>query len=190
MAKIKVEISAHHLHLTKQDLHQLFGDGYELTKEKHLSQPGQFAAKEVVTLVGPDDKIDDVRIIGPCRGHTQIELARSDCFHLGIKAPLRLSGKVIRSGAIKVVGPKGELDLEEGAIVAKRHVHLSLEESSNLGLSNGQNVKVRIDGPRALTLEEVEVRVDEEFESAVHLDTDEANAAWVTKETQAEIIVD
>lgn len=188
MAKLLVEISARHVHLTQHDLERLFGEGYKLKRDKDLSQPGQFASPDTVTLVGPKRQLENVRVLGPCRSHTQIEISRTDSYYLGAKAPLRLSGKVIRSGAIKLVGPKGEIDLAEGLIVAKRHIHLNSEQAHHLGVANAQDVKVMIEGPRATVFSNVEVRVDENFEAAIHLDTDEANAAGVEGEGEGEII--
>ena len=188
MPKILIEISARHVHLTQFDLERLFGDGYKLKKEKDLSQPGQFASTDVVALIGPKRRLDNVRLLGPCRSHTQIEISRTDSYFLGVKAPLRLSGKVIRSGAIKLAGPKGEIDLTEGLIVAKRHIHVNPEQASRFGVSNAQDVKVMIEGPRATVFSNVEIRVDEEFEAAIHLDTDEANAAGIEGEGEGEIL--
>jgi len=190
MLKIRIEISARHVHFTRHDLEKIFGDGYELAKAKDLSQGGEFASTDTVILVGPKGKLEGVRIVGPCRSHTQAEVSRTDTFLLGCKAPLRLSGKVIRSGAVKIIGPKGELDLEEGLIVPKRHIHLSSQEAANCGLANGQNVKVAVEGPRALVFDEVEVRVAENYEEAIHLDTDEANAAGISGPTEGIIIVE
>jgi len=189
MPKIMIEVSGRHAHFTQNDLEKLFGDGYQLKKEKDLSQPGQFASTDTVTIVGPKRSLENVRVMGPCRNFTQIEVSKSDCFFLGAKAPVRLSGKVIRSGAIKVIGQKGELDLTEGLIVAKRHIHLDPESAHKLKVTNAQTVKVDIDGPRALIFDEVEVRVDEKFFPAIHLDTDEANSAGVDSSTVGEVIL-
>jgi len=188
MAKLLVEVSARHVHLTQFDLERLFGEGYKLKSEKDLSQPGQFASPDTVTLVGPKRQLENVRVLGPCRSHTQIEISRTDSYFLGVKAPLRLSGKVIRSGAIKLLGPKGEIDLAEGLIVAKRHIHLNPEQASRFGVVNAQDVKVLIESPRATVFSNVEVRVDENFEAAIHLDTDEANAAGIEGAGEGEII--
>lgn len=190
MKKIKIEISARHAHLTQNDLEKLFGDGYDLKRTKELSQPGQYASDDTVTLVGPKHSLEKVRVLGPCRGHSQIEISRTDSYFLGIKTPLRLSGKVIRSGAVKLIGSKGELDLTEGLIVAKRHLHANPEQANQLGLSQGQRVKVAVEGPRALIFDEVEVRIDEDYDLAIHLDTDEANAAGVEGELEGELIID
>ncbi len=187
--KIRVEVSARHLHLTQHDLEILFGEGYQLEKLKDLSQGGEFASTAEVKLVGPKRQIESVRVLGPCRQFTQVELARTDCFFLGVQAPLRLSGKIEGSGAIKVVGPKGELDLLKGVIVAKRHVHLNESEALRYGVKNGQEVKVKIDSPRALTFENVEVRIKDSFNASVHLDTDEGNSALLPMESEGELIV-
>ncbi|MFH0988154.1 MAG: phosphate propanoyltransferase [Parcubacteria group bacterium] len=188
--KIKIEVSARHVHLTQQDLDQLFGAGYKLTGAKDLSQPGQFAAVETVTLVGPKRQLENVRLMGPCRHHSQVEVAKSDCFFLGSMAPIRLSGKIIGSGAIKIVGPKGEMELKEGLIVAKRHIHLNPDQAQHFGVKNGDDVKVSIDGQRGLVFDEVECRVNEEFDQFMHVDTDEANAAGIDKDGgDGEVIV-
>ncbi|MEK7511756.1 MAG: phosphate propanoyltransferase [Patescibacteria group bacterium] len=189
MSKIIIETSGRHAHFTQNDLEKLFGEGYQLKKEKDLSQPGQYAAVEKVTIVGPKRSLEKVRVMGPCRNFTQIEVSKSDCFFLGVKAPVRLSGKVIRSGAIKVIGSKGELELTEGLIVAKRHIHLDPESAHKLKVINAQTVRVKVEGPRALIFDEVEVRVDENFLPAIHLDTDEANSAGMESETIGEIIL-
>lgn len=187
--EIIVEVSARHIHLTTSDLEALFGEGYKLTKEKDLAQKGQYAAKETVKLIGPRGELTGVKVLGPCRNQTQIEISLTDSFKLGVKAPIRLSGKIIGSGAIKLVGSKGELELTEGLIVAKRHIHLSTDQANEWGLTNGKTVKIKIEGPRALVLDEVEVRVDDDFETAVHLDTDEANAAGLGKGGRGMLII-
>lgn len=179
MQQIKIEISARHVHLTRQDLEALFGEGYDLKKEKLLSQSTDFAASEVVSVEGAKGRIDNVRIVGPCRGYSQVELSATDCYKIGINAPVRLSSKIIGSAGITLIGPKGELKLKDGAILAKRHIHASPEDMNKLGVKNGQTVKLAIDGPRALVFDNVEVRVSEGFHLAVHLDTDEANAAGI-----------
>jgi|SRR6056297_75612 len=189
MFKIKVEVCSAHAHLTQSDLEKLFGEGYKLEKEKDFPGFDMFLSSETVTLEGKSGKLENIPIYGPCRGYSQIEVSRTDSQRLGVEAPLRLSGKVIRSGAIKLIGPKGELELTEGLIVPKRHVHVEPEQAAGLNLRDKQNIKVHIDGPRALTFEEVEVRVEENAELVVHIDRDEANAAGVSTETEAELIV-
>jgi putative phosphotransacetylase len=189
MATIKVEISARHVHLTRQDLDALFGDGYELKKERVLSQASDFAATDVVTVVGSKDKLEGVRIIGPCRGYTQVELSATDCYKIGVVAPIRLSGKVIGSGAVTLAGPIGEVKLKDGAIIAKRHIHADPESAGKFGLKNGQNVKLKIEGPRALIFDNVELRVGENFSLAAHIDTDEANAAGIKRGDGTGVII-
>lgn len=188
--EIRVEVSARHAHLTKHDLEVLFGEGYELTKEKHLSQTGEFASLDTIKLVGPKRELENVRVLGPCRGNTQIEISRTDSFYLGAPAPLRLSGKIIGSGSIKLVGPQGELELKDGLIVPKRHLHVNQDQAQDFGVSDGQNVSVMIDGPRSVTFHEVEVRIKEGFDTSIHLDTDEANAAGFDGEQRCYLIVE
>ena len=188
--EIRVEVSARHAHLTRQDLDVLFGEGHELKSEKVLSQRGQFASSDTIKLVGEKREIDGVRVLGPCRSNTQIEISRTDSFYLGATAPLRLSGKIIGSGAIKLVGPKGELELKDGLIVPKRHIHLNLEQAQEYGVSEGQNVGVMIDGPRKTIFQEVEVRINEDFDASVHLDTDEVNAAGYDGEQRAFLVIE
>lgn len=180
---IRVEVSARHVHLTKHDLEVLFGEGYELKREKDLSQPGQFVSTDVVTLVGPKHSLENVRVLGPCRGNSQVEVSRTDTFYLGALAPLRLSGKIIGSGPIKIVGPKGELELKEGLIVAKRHLNINGYEAKALGLSSGQNIAVEIESPRSLIFKEVEVCYIDESEPIIYLDADEASAAGINEKS-------
>jgi len=189
MKKIKVEVSARHLHVTQEDLEALFGEDYVLESKKSLSQKGEFASNALVKLVGPKSEMENVRIVGPVRSYTQVELSRTDCFNIGIKAPLRLSGKIEGSGKVKVVGPAGELDLEKGVIIAKRHIHLAEHEAHEFGVKNGQEVKVAIDSARSLVFEKVEIRVKESFSASLHIDTDEGNAAFIDAEIDAEILI-
>lgn len=189
MSKVRIEVSARHAHLTQQDLERLFGEGYKLKPIKDLSQHGQFASQETITLVGPKRSIEDVRVLGPCRQNTQVEISMTDSYFLGAKAPVRLSGKIIGSGAITLKGPVGEVELKEGLIVAKRHLHINPEQAQEYGVTDGQNIKVAIDGPRALVFDEIQVRIHDDFDLSLHIDTDEANAAGVNKETEGELIV-
>ena len=188
--EIRVEVSARHAHLTKYDLEALFGEGYELKKEKDLSQIGQFSSPDTIKLVGPKGELSSVRVLGPCRSNSQLEISKTDSYLLGVKAPLRLSGKIIGSGEIKLVGPKGEIELKDGLIVAKRHAHFNQDQAYEYGVTDGQNVSVEIEGPRSLIFNEVEVRIHEDFEASVHLDTDEANAAGYTGDQTAFLITD
>lgn len=186
--KIKIEVSARHVHLTQQDVEILFGENYKLTPIKDLSQTGEFAAEETVKIVGPKNSYEKIRIVGPCRTHTQVELSKTDCYFLGIEAPVRLSGKIERSGKAKLIGPAGEIELTKGVIIPKRHIHMSDEEALNAGFRNGQEVSVLVEGERSLTFHNVEIRTNEKFNASLHLDTDEANAAGITGESEGEII--
>ncbi|MFZ5364587.1 MAG: phosphate propanoyltransferase [Patescibacteria group bacterium] len=187
--KVKIEISARHLHLSKKDLEKLFGKGYELKSEKELSQHGEFASSAKVNLVGPKRQLENVTVIGPVREKTQVEISRTDAFFLGVAAPLRVSGDVKGSGKIKVVGPAGEVNLKEGVIVAKRHVHLSDAQAKKLGLKHGDIVKVKVGGDRALVFDEVVVRVKENFDQSFQIDTDEGNAAGLAPVGEGELII-
>jgi propanediol utilization protein len=178
--KIPIEISARHAHLSKKDLEKLFGSGYELTKKKDLSQLGQFAARETVKLVGPKGEINDLRILGPCRDKTQVEISQTDAHRLGINPPVRESGDLDGSAGIKIVGPAGEIEEKEGVILALRHIHMDPETARQLGIKNGDKVKVDISGARDLLFENVIVRVKDSYRLAMHIDTDEANAAGIS----------
>ncbi len=175
VAGIPIGVSARHIHVSPEDFYVLFGST-ELHPKKEL-MGGQFAANETVTLVGLNLRvIEGVRILGPFRKQTQVELAKTDCIKLGIAAPIRESGKLSGSGAITVVGPKGALYLQEGCIIAKRHIHFNPEDAKRFGVNDGQTVSVRIGKERSGILENVQVRVDKSFTLEMHLDTDEANA--------------
>lgn len=172
-----VETSARHVHVTKETLEVLFGAGHELTKKKDLSQPGQFACEERVTVVGPKKELANVSILGPCRKADQIELSATDARSIGIAAPVRESGDVAGSGACKLVGPCGEVEVKEGVIVAKRHIHLTPADAEELGVTNGEIVAVKIDSAdRSAILCDTVCRVSENYARAMHIDTDESNA--------------
>ena len=175
-----VEISARHVHVTKETLEVLFGKGYELTVKKELSQPGQFAPNERVTVVGPKKELAGVSILGPCRSADQVELSATDARSVGIAAPIRESGDVKGSGACKLVGPAGEVELKEGVIVAKRHIHMTPEDAEKFGVKDAQIVKVAINtAERSLVFGDTVVRVSPKYALAMHVDTDEANAAAI-----------
>lgn len=187
---VPIEISARHIHLSQQDLETLFGFGYELCKKSDLSQVGEFAAEESLLLVTDKNQLP-ARIIGPCRKKTQVEISYSEARALGISAPLRLSGDLEASGRVKLVGPEGELDLVEGVIIAQRHLHIRTAEAELLGLTNNQKVKVKVSGERAGVLENIIVRIGEDFRLTLHLDTDEANALGVSKDNCiGELVID
>jgi len=167
----------------------LFGPGSELTFVKALTQPGQFSAEEQVTLVGPKREIKKVRVLGPLRPRTQIEISRTDAFTLGLKPPVRDSGDVAQSAPITIVGPKGKIDLPEGAIIAKRHIHMTPKDAQELGLKEKDIVSVRVaEGDRSLIFDQVLVRVNENFALDFHVDTDEANAAGIKNGQLVEIL--
>lgn len=178
--KILVEVSARHIHLSQEHLEALFGKGYELTPKKNLSQPGQFACEERVTVVGSKKELAGVSILGPVRPDTQVELSLTDARSIGVAAPVRESGDVKGSGSCKLVGPCGEVELKEGVIAAKRHLHLTPEDAAKFGLEDCQVVKVQIntDG-RSLIFGDVVARVSPKYAAAMHIDTDESNAAGI-----------
>lgn len=188
---VLVETSARHLHVTQEVLETLFGAGYELTKKKDLSQPGQFACEERVQVIGSKGSFPAVSILGPVRPETQIELSASDARSIGIVAPCRESGDIAGSGACKLVGPKGEVELSEGVIVAKRHIHATPEDAEKFGITDKQivSVKVESDG-RSLVFGDVIVRVSPKYALAMHIDTDESNAAFAKPGMMGEIIAE
>lgn len=187
---IVVGVSNRHLHLSQQDLDTVFGQGYLLTLMKDLSQPGQFAAKETVTIAGPKGSIEGVRILGPCRKQTQVEIMRSDCFKLGLDAPLRESGSVAGSAPCTIIGPKGSVYIKEGVIVAKRHIHMSLSDAASYGLKDGQVVAFRSSGERSTVFDNVVVRASDRFSLEAHLDLDEANCADIKNGDPVYIVTD
>ena len=175
-----VEISARHVHVTEETLEVLFGKGHKLTVKKMLSQPGQFASEERITVVGPKKELAGVSILGPCRGADQVELSATDARSIGVAAPVRESGDLAGSGACKLVGPCGEVELKEGVIVAKRHIHMTPEDDENFNVKDSDIVKVALDTEgRSLVFGDVVVRVSPKYALAMHIDTDEANAAAV-----------
>lgn len=176
---IPVEVSAHHIHLSREDVERLFGNGYKLTIDHELSQPGQYACKEKVSLIGPKGRIDNVRILGPERKETQVEIAMTEEFKLGIQAPIRASGDIEGTPGITIEGPKGKITIPKGVILALRHIHMSFEDALRFGIKDKDLVQVRVEGERAVTFEEVLIRVDKNFRLAMHIDTDEANASGI-----------
>lgn len=184
-----VETSARHVHVTQEDLEILFGKGAELTVKKTLSQPGQFASNQKVSVVGPKKTMDGVSILGPVRSATQVELSATDARSMGISCPIRESGDLAGSGACKLVGPAGEVELKEGVIIAKRHIHATPADAEELGVQEKQIVKVKIDTPeRSLIFDDVVVRVSDKYALAMHIDTDEANAAGCSGDVMGVIV--
>ena len=183
-----VETSARHVHVSQEDLETLFGRGYELTKKKDLSQPGQYACNEKVTIVGSKKEMA-ASILGPVRPASQVEISLTDARSIGVDAPIRESGDVAGSGACKLVGPCGEVELKEGVIAAKRHIHATPEDAEKLGVKDKDVVSVKIDTDgRSLVFGEVVVRVSPKFALAMHIDTDESNAAGCGREVYGEIV--
>ena len=187
--KVLVETSARHVHVTREVLDILFGKDYELTVKKMLSQPGQYASAERVDVVGPKKTLTGVSILGPIRPETQVELSLTDARSIGVVAPVRESGQIAGSGACKLVGPKGEVEITEGVIAAKRHIHMTPADAAEFGVTDKQVVSVKIgsDG-RSLTFGDVVVRVSEKYALAMHIDTDESNAGCVAPGTMGEVI--
>ena len=174
--KVIIEGSGKHCHVTKDTLEKLYGKGFELEVKKMLSQPGQFATPQKVTVVGPKGQTT-LSIIGPCRKADQIELSMTDARPLGLDCPIRESGDLKGSPGCKLIGPCGEVDIQEGAIIAKRHIHLTPEDAAKFGLKDKQMIKIKIDGERALIFDEVVARVSPDYATFVHIDYDEINAA-------------
>lgn len=174
---ILVETSARHVHVTDADLAVLFGAGQALTVKKELSQPGQFASNERVTVVGPKKELANVSILGPTRPATQVEISLTDARSIGVNAPVRESGDIAGTPGCTLVGPAGSVELKEGVIVAKRHIHMTPADAVAAGVADKENVQVAVttDG-RSAVLGDVVIRVSEKFATAMHIDTDESNA--------------
>ena len=186
---VLIETSARHIHVSRRVLDILFGEGYELTNKKDLSQPGQYACEERVQVVGPKSSFPGVSILGPVRPETQVELSAGDARSIGVKAPIRESGDLEGSGPCKLVGPKGEVELNDGVIIAKRHIHMTTADAAEFGLTDKQVVSVKVESPeRSLIFGDVVVRVNDSFALAMHIDTDEANAVLAGANAMGEII--
>ncbi|MBP6491502.1 MAG: phosphate propanoyltransferase [Clostridia bacterium] len=187
-SEIPVGISNRHLHLSQADLDALFGAGYQMTKIKDLSQPGQYACKETVTICGPKGAIEGVRILGPVRSKTQVEILAGDCFKLGAKAPSRLSADLQGTPGITIVGPKGSVQTTEGLIVAQRHIHMTPQDAQCLGVHDGQTVSIEITGSRGGIYNNVAVRANNASALECHIDTEEANAMDVNSLSKIKIL--
>jgi putative phosphotransacetylase len=189
--KIPVGVSVRHVHICKKDLETLFGPGAELHPFRELYQPGEYAAEETVSLAGPRMRVlEKVRILGPSRDRSQVELARTDAIFLGIDAPVRMSGDLKGSAPITLIGPKGVVELKEGCIRAMRHIHMNPKEAATFGLHSGDVVKLRVGGPSGVTFDNVVIRLSDKVRLQVHLDTDEGNVADVHCNQEVEIIKD
>ena len=187
--QIPIGVSNKHIHLSRKDMDALFGEGSELTPIKDLVQPGQYACEERVTIVGSKKELAGVSILGPVRKATQVELSLTDARAIGVAAPIRESGDVAGSGACKIVGPCGEIEITEGVIAAKRHIHATSADAEALGVKNGEIVSVKVDTDgRSLVFGDVVVRVSDSYALAMHIDTDESNAAACGREQYGEIV--
>ena len=187
--KVKIGLSNKHVHLQQDHIDILFGKGHELTPTKMLVQPGQFASEEKVDIVGPKSTLKGIRVLGPARPETQVELAMTDARTLGIKAPVKESGKLEGTPGCKLVGPCGEVELDHGVMIALRHVHLNPQQAEEAGVKDKDIVSVKLDtADRSLIFGDVVVRVSEKFALAMHIDTDESNAAMAVPGTMGEIV--
>ncbi len=185
---VPVASSNKHIHLSREDVETLFGKGYQLKQLRPLSQPGQFACEETLTFEGPKGKLAKMRVLGPERPETQVELAITDCFKAGIKPVVRMSGELDGTPGGKLIGPAGEVELKKGVIVARRHLHLSEEQGRLYGLQSGDEISIRKGGERPVVLEGVAVRCGKGHDLEVHIDTDEANAAMIKNGDLLEIV--
>lgn len=189
---IPVGISNRHIHLSAADVETLFGKGYELQPMKDLSQPGQFACKEQLTIIGPSMRaIEKVRVLGPVRKETQVEISRTDAFTLKVKAPVRESGKIDGSAPLTIVGPKGVVNIDKGCIIANRHIHMSLADGEKFGVKDNEYVDVEVEGAERRTKwYDVQVRVHKDFRLEMHVDTDDANAVGIANGGTVHIVKD
>ena len=185
---LPIALSNRHIHLCKEDIEILFGKGYQLKKLKDLSQLGQYAAEERVDLVGPKGQLKGVRVLGPERSATQIEISLADGFVLGITPPVRNSGDIKDSPGVKIIGPKGETEIKEGVIAAARHIHMNTEDAEKFGLVDKQMVKVETFGKRALIFDNVLVRVHPTFTLEMHVDIEEGNGAGVKNGEEVRLV--
>jgi propanediol utilization protein len=186
---IPVGISNRHIHLSREHVEILFGKGYQLTKLKDLSQPGQYACKEQLTIVGPSMRaIEGVRVLGPERKASQVEISRTDSFVLKVKPPVRESGDIKGSAPVTIIGPKGIVTLSEGCIIANRHIHMSEDEGRAFGVKDGDYVDVEFGGERRSLFYDVQIRVHKDFRLEMHIDTDDANAAGVGNGFKAKLL--
>ena len=188
--KLPIALSNRHVHLSQADIEVLFGAGYQLTQMKDLSQPGQYACDEKVDLVGPKGVLKGVRVLGPARGVTQVEVSLGDARVLGVAAPVRDAGDVEGTPGVKLVGPNGEVEMEKGVIVASRHIHMHTDDAAKFGVSDCQKVKIRTSGDRGLVFENVLVRVSPKFALEMHVDLEEGNAAGVKNGELVELIAE
>ncbi len=186
--EIPIEISARHIHISQKDLEALFGEGYQLKKESQLTQPSDFAAEEKVTIETGEKKIDKVRIVGPPREETQVELSLTDTISLGVDPEVRISGNIEGTSGVTLIGPEGKVELKKGLIVPQRHIHCNSKQADEFDLKDGSLISVKVEGKRAVTFHNIKVRVGEDYNLCLHLDTDEGNACGIKKTGKGEII--
>ncbi|MGG3466990.1 phosphate propanoyltransferase [Neobacillus pocheonensis] len=186
--QVPIAASNRHIHLSPEHVERLFGRGYQLNKLKDLSQPNQFAAKETVTLIGPKGKIPNVRVLGPARGSTQVEVSLFDGFTVGVKPPIRSSGDINGSESITIQGPRGQVTIKEGLICAARHIHMHTSDGEAFGVADGDLVQVKVDGERGVIFSNVLIRVSPKYKLEMHIDLDEANAANLKNGQLGEIV--
>ena len=188
---VPVGISNRHIHLSAAHVEALFGKGYELQPMKDLSQPGQYACKEQLTIVGPSMRaIEKVRVLGPVRKDTQVEISRTDAYTLKVKAPVRESGKIEGSAGVTIIGPKGVVTIDKGCIIANRHIHMSLEDGEKFDVKDNEYVNVEVDGERRTKWYDVQVRVHKDFRLEMHVDTDDADAVGIGNGSKVRIVRD
>ena len=186
--KVKIGVSNRHVHLKKEDLYTLFGSNYELEKARDLTQPGEFASTAFVELKTATTSIDNVRVLGPTRAYTQVEVSATDAFVLEINPPVRNSGDLVGSSPITIIGPKGTINLTEGCIVATRHIHANLEDLKRLGLNHNDIVSVKVDGVKGGIMDQVYIKASDKFVYELHLDTDDANGHMLKNGDEVTII--
>ncbi|WP_128894168.1 phosphate propanoyltransferase [Longirhabdus pacifica] len=189
MKEVPIGVSARHIHLSEEHIATLFGKGYELTILKDLSQPGQFAAVETVAVKGKKGEFSKVRILGPARKHTQIELSQTDAFAIGVSPPIRESGHIEGTPGVTIIGPEGQVELETGVIIAARHIHFHTKDAERWNIKDKQLLRVQLKGKRPLTFDDVIARVSDQYALDFHIDTDEGNAAGV-KTGETAVILD
>ncbi len=185
---IPIEVSARHIHLCQKHLEILFGKGYKLKKLKQLTQPSDFAAQETLVLKTDSKKFPKVRIVGPPREETQVEISLTDAVFLGINPPVKISGNLKGSSAATLIGPKGKVNLKKGVIIAQRHIHCNLKQAKNLDIKDSDLVSVKVKEKRAITFHNVKIRVDKNYQLCMHIDTDEGNASGITKKGKGTIL--
>lgn len=187
-SEVPVGVSARHIHLEKEHLKILFGEDYQLTQLKPLSQPGQYAAEETVEIKGPKGSIQKVRILGPVRPQTQVEISATDARKLGITAPVRTSGDLKGTPGITIIGPKGEITVSEGVIIADRHIHMTPNDAKIYGVADGQKVKLLVDGEKGGVLHNVTIRISDKYALDCHIDTDDASAFQINQNQLLKIL--